>query len=139
MDRHFILRPSTWLGTFALCSLAICWAVSVHRMDLITWTIGPGGGGCRVVQLSLSNGVASLFLGVTGFFREPGLHYDSRVFAPDENQGAWFPKLLKIDISSSGLNIEIAIWLLFVFCAASWLVWVLWRSAQISRIRNNAE
>jgi hypothetical protein len=135
MNQHFLLRPSTWLGTFALCSLAIGWTFSMHRIDLMTWTIGPGRGGDRVVQLAVSEGISSLFLGETGSSREPGLHYDSRIFAPEEERGHWFPKFLSIESSLSGLNIEVAVWFLLVVCASSWLLWFVWRSVRIRQIQ----
>lgn len=135
MNKHFLLRPSAWLGTFAICSLAICWSFSVHRIDLMTWTIGPGRSGDRVVQLAISQGIASLFLGETGLSREPGLHYDSRIFATDEDGSPLFPKFLSIDSSLSGLNIQVAIWFVLVLCASSWLLWIAWRSARICRIQ----
>lgn len=138
MDKPILLRPSVWLGTFVICSLVICWALSMRRIDFVTWTIGPGRGGDRVAQLGVSVGVASLFFGESGLSREPGFHYDSRVLASDEDRGTWLPKFLSFESSRSGLNIEIAIWFLIVVCAVSWLLWTAWRRAWICRIRNNS-
>jgi hypothetical protein len=108
----------------------------VHRIDVITWTIGPGRGGHRVVQLAISKGIASLFLGETGLSRASGLQYDSRIFAADEDRSPLFPQFLSIDSSLSGLNIKVAIWFLLVVCASSWLLWIGWRSARICRIQD---
>ena len=105
----------------------------------MTWTIGPGRGGDRVAQLAISQGIASLFLGETGLSREPGLHYDSRIFAGDEDRSPWFPKFLSIDSSLSGLDVKVAIWFLLVVCASCWLLWIAWRSARICRIQKDAE
>jgi hypothetical protein len=139
MNRQFLLRPSTWLGTFALCSLAIFWRFSVHRIDLMTWTIGPGRSGDRLVQFAISQGIASLFWGETGLSREPGFHYDSRIFAADEERGPWFPKFLSIESSLSGLNIEVAVWFLLVVCASSWLLWSAWRRVRIRRAQEREQ
>ena len=111
----------------------------MHRIDLMTWTIGPGRSGDRLVQFAISQGIASLFWGETGLSREPGFHYDSRIFAADEERGPWFPKFLSIESSLSGLNIEVAVWFLLVVCASSWLLWSAWRRVRIRRAQEREQ
>lgn len=138
MVKRFHLCPSIWLGALVACSLAICWVMSMQRIDFVTWTIGPGRGGDQTLQLGMSNGSANLFLGESGFSREPGLYYDSRVFASDEVRSTWLPQIVSIDDNGSGLTIEIAIWFLLLACLATWVVWVAWRSSNSQQAKQNA-
>ncbi len=124
MDKHSYFRPSALIGSFVFISLTVCWVMSMYRIDLVTWTIGAGPGGSRVFQFGMTNGSVSLFLGESGLFRQPGLHYDSRIFTFDEERSTWFPEFLSFNVGGAGLNIEIALWFLLLACVVCWLLWI---------------
>lgn len=139
MDNHFFSRPTAWIGSFVIFSLVIFWALSMQRIDLATWAIGPGRSGTRVAEFGISNGTVNLFIGESGFYRDSGLHYDSRVFNSDEERSTWLPAFLIFGNNGSGVNIEIAVWFLILACIVSWAFWIVWRRSQIYRIRIIAE
>ncbi len=125
MSCSIYFKKLLWISLILIIALLYCWTISMRRIDLYAWAIGPGKTGQRVVQISQSSGSINLFIGEDGFSSYKRAYHLRRIFDTKDSSMTWFPKFGDIKITTSSVNICIAYWgILLVYLVIN-TIWII--------------